>query len=208
MDFDSSNVSHVIFTDGACDNVSSKVGGYAGVILNLDKQETFEFVGRSRSTTSNRMEMMAAIRAVELVCQQSKDIRGVVICTDSQLLINGACVWKRGWENGKGINRFKKGKIKNIDLWIRLYLACDHNSFPIYFSYVPGHTGIAGNEYVDSMAEGILFRTILPDEYETELKQTLESLNNNFVIEAKVAFNKKRFIYTPGLDYESGDPQL
>ena len=81
----------IIFTDGACLGNSSP-GGYAAVITIAGEEQII--VGRERSTTNNKMEMTAAIKALEAV---SEDLP-IVIHSDSQYLIKGATEWLRGWK--------------------------------------------------------------------------------------------------------------
>lgn len=127
-----------IFTDGACSG-NPGPGGW-GAILRWKGHEK-ELSGGERETTNNRMEMTAAIKALEAVKKKSK----IDLYTDSQYLQKGVSEWMAGWK--------KKGwpkKIKNQDLWLRLdELISKHD---VTFHWVRGHDGHPENERADELA--------------------------------------------------------
>jgi ribonuclease HI len=130
----------VIYTDGACEP-NPGFGGW-GVVFCGANNSTKEFCGGEKNTTNNRMEMMAAIAALEML----KRPCCVTLYTDSRYLIDGATRWMRGWLK----NDFKHGTIKNIDLWKRIeLLQRTHN---IDWCWVKGHSGNEGNERADELA--------------------------------------------------------
>jgi ribonuclease HI len=133
-----------IFTDGACSG-NPGPGGW-GAILRTDGHEK-EISGGEFETTNNRMEMMAAIKALEALKKPSR----VKLYTDSQYLQKGVNEWMAGWK--------KKGwpaKIKNQDLWQRIdSLVSLHE---VTFIWVRGHDGHPENERADALATGAIPR--------------------------------------------------
>ena len=131
-----------IHTDGACSG-NPGPGGW-GALLRFGATEK-ELSGGERLTTNNRMEMMAAIGALESL---SKPCR-IDLYTDSQYVQKGITEWlqgwiKRGWKNAKG------DAVKNQDLWQRLDQACKPHK--ISWHWVKGHNGHVENERVDALA--------------------------------------------------------
>ncbi|MCE7887894.1 MAG: ribonuclease HI [Alphaproteobacteria bacterium PRO2] len=127
-----------IFTDGACSG-NPGPGGW-GAILRYNGVEK-ELSGGECGTTNNRMEMMAAICALEALKKDSV----VDLYTDSKYLQQGVMEWMPGWK--------KKGwpaRIKNQDLWKRLDSALSNHK--VIFHWVRGHDGHAENERCDALA--------------------------------------------------------
>ncbi len=131
-----------IFTDGACSG-NPGPGGW-GAILRWNGHEK-EISGGEPLTTNNRMEMMAAIMALEAVTKPSE----IKLYTDSQYLQQGVHEWMAGWK--------KKGwpaKIKNQDLWLRIdSLVSKHK---IEFHWIRGHDGHPENERADFLARSAI----------------------------------------------------
>ena len=94
----------LMYTDGAC---SFKKGGWANVLIGGGKRK--EFFGSEKSTTSNRMELMAVISGLESI----KVSCDVLIYSDSKYVVNGINKWVFNWRR----SNWRHGKIKNIDLW-------------------------------------------------------------------------------------------
>lgn len=138
----------LIYTDGACSG-NPGPGGWGAVILTTDHQIT-EMSGGENRTTNNRMEILAAIAALEFV---ARDKAPILLYTDSTYLIHGITKWvygweKRGWQNANG------DEIANPDLWQQL-LSLKRRRSPgsaIEWRYVRGHQGHAGNERCDELA--------------------------------------------------------
>ena len=132
----------VIFTDGACSG-NPGPGGWGAVIY---KDETkYELSGYSSETTNNRMEIVAAIKALESL----KEKCSVSLNTDSNYLKLGITTWILNWkrDNWKGQN---KKIIKNVDLWKKLdELNSRHN---VTWNWVKAHAGNPDNEKADSLA--------------------------------------------------------
>lgn len=131
-----------IATDGACLG-NPGPGGWAA-LLRMSGRER-ELVGGEPMTTNNRMEMMAAIAALEALRRPCK----VRLLTDSQYVRQGMCEWLAGWER-RGWRTAGGGEVKNRDLWQRLRDAASGHE--IEWIWVRGHSGDPDNERVDGLA--------------------------------------------------------
>ena len=131
-----------IYTDGSCLG-NPGPGGY-GVVLKY-KQHCKELSGGFRLTTNNRMELLAAIFALETL----KDSCDVNLTTDSQYVRLGITQWLAGWKRNNW-KTSQKQPVKNQDLWQRLDLASQaHN---VSWHWVKGHAGHPENERCDVLA--------------------------------------------------------
>lgn len=132
----------VIYTDGACSG-NPGPGGW-GVWLRYGEHER-ELYGGEAQTTNNRMELMAAIKALESLTRRVP----VVLHTDSSYVRNGITSWVHGWKR-RGWRTADKKPVKNVDLWQRLEaLAAEHE---VEWKWVRGHSGDEGNEHADELA--------------------------------------------------------
>ncbi len=137
-----------VFTDGACSG-NPGPGGW-GAILRWNGSEK-ELSGGARATTNNRMELMAAIAALEALTRPVT----VHIHTDSQYVKDGItrwiCNWKRnGWKTAA------KKPVKNAELWQRLDAAARRHE--VHWHWVKGHDGHPENERADALARGAIPR--------------------------------------------------
>jgi len=132
----------VIYTDGACSG-NPGPGGW-GVVLRWNGTEK-ELHGGDPQTTNNRMELMAAIKALEALNRPSR----VQLYTDSTYLLNGITKWVAGWQRN-GWRTSAKKPVKNEDLWQRLIAAM--NGHEVSWLWVKGHAGEEGNERADALA--------------------------------------------------------
>lgn len=133
----------IIFTDGSCIG-NPGTGGYGAVIL-IDNQRT-EISGGYRSTTNNRMELLACISALEKLKTPAK----VVLYTDSRYIVNGVNKgWAKRWRSQNWM-RSPKMPAKNADLWTRLLDLCDKHE--VQFEWVKGHAGNPDNERCDELS--------------------------------------------------------
>ena len=131
-----------IYTDGACRG-NPGPGGW-GAILRYNSQEK-ELWGGEDATTNNRMELMAAIRALEALKRPSQ----VKLYTDSIYVMKGITAWIHDWKK-KGWRTADKKPVKNEDLWRQLdQLAAKHD---IQWHWVRGHAGHPENERADQLA--------------------------------------------------------
>jgi len=131
-----------IYTDGACSG-NPGPGGW-GVLLMFRGVEK-ELSGGEALTTNNRMELMAAIMALETLNRPC----AVDLWTDSQYVRNGITSWLRGWK-AKGWKTADRKPVKNEDLWRRLDAAQERHD--VAWHWVKGHAGHAENERVDALA--------------------------------------------------------
>jgi ribonuclease HI len=132
----------VVFTDGACSG-NPGPGGW-GAILRFGEREK-ELHGGERNTTNNRMELMAAISALEALTRPAL----VDITTDSQYVRQGITSWIHGWKRN-GWRTADRKPVKNIDLWQRLDAALQQHE--VRWHWVKGHAGHAENERADELA--------------------------------------------------------
>jgi ribonuclease HI len=131
------------FTDGACKG-NPGPGGW-GVVLRYGEHEKTLRGGEASETTNNRMELLAAIKALEALTRPSV----VRLHTDSQYLRNGVTAWMPRWKRN-GWQTKEKTPVKNADLWRRLdELTARHR---VEWLWVKGHAGHPGNELADELA--------------------------------------------------------
>lgn len=131
-----------IYTDGACRG-NPGPGGWAALLMTADREKVL--AGFDAHTTNNRMELMAAIRALEALNRSCE----VELYTDSQYVKNGITTWIGDWKRRNWRTADKK-PVKNIDLWQQLdALVVGHR---IAWHWVRGHAGDEGNERVDRLA--------------------------------------------------------
>jgi ribonuclease HI len=136
-------LSHVvIYTDGACSG-NPGPGGWGAILTSGDREK--ELKGGEPDTTNNRMELMAAISALEALKRPCR----VDLHTDSQYLRNGVMSYLENWKRN-GWRTADKKPVKNIDLWKRLDAALGKHQ--IRWHWLRGHTGHAMNERADELA--------------------------------------------------------
>ena len=130
------------FTDGACSG-NPGPGGW-GVVLRYGGHER-ELFGGEADTTNNRMELMAAIRALEAL---TRPVR-ILLTTDSRYVMQGITQWLPGWK-ARGWRTADKKPVKNVDLWQRLEAAMTPHE--VEWDWVRGHAGHPENERADALA--------------------------------------------------------
>jgi len=131
-----------VFTDGACSG-NPGPGGWGAVLRYGDTEK--EHAGGATETTNNRMEMMAAISALEAL----KRPVTVDIHTDSTYVRDGITKWIHGWKKRDWRTTDKK-PVKNVDLWQRLEAAAAKHE--VAWHWVKGHAGHPENERADELA--------------------------------------------------------
>jgi len=135
------------YSDGACSG-NPGPGGW-GVLLRAMEGETVlkerELSGGEADTTNNRMELMAAISALEVLDKPST----ITIVTDSAYVKNGVSGWIFGWKKN-GWRTADKKDVKNVDLWKRLDAAQARHQ--VTWEWIKGHAGHAENERADALA--------------------------------------------------------
>ena len=131
-----------IYTDGACSG-NPGPGGWGAILMFGEHRK--ELNGGERDTTNNRMELLAAIEALEALKRPSS----VDLYTDSAYVKNGITSWIHGWKRN-GWKTADKKPVKNVELWQRLDAALvAHN---VSWHWVKGHAGHPENERADELA--------------------------------------------------------
>jgi ribonuclease HI len=136
-----------IYTDGACDP-NPGPGGWSA-ILRFGSTEKI-LTGGERKTTNNRMELTAALRALETLTEPCQ----VEIYTDSEYLQRGFTEWMPNWK-AKNWKR-KGGKLANLDLWQALDAALVRHE--VDWNWVRGHAGVRHNQRADALARKAILR--------------------------------------------------
>lgn len=131
-----------VFTDGACLG-NPGPGGWGVLIVDGDNRR--ELNGGEADTTNNRMELLAAIRALE----ETSGDQAIHLYTDSQYVKNGITTWIHGWKRN-GWKTAAKKPVKNRDLWEALDAQITGRE--IEWCWVKGHAGHPGNERADALA--------------------------------------------------------
>jgi len=134
----------VIYTDGACSG-NPGPGGW-GVLMQFGEKEK-TFCGGEADTTNNRMELMAAIKALETIKPSYKG--SVTLWTDSTYVLKGITEWIHGWKK-RGWRKSDKKPVVNADLWKELDAL--NAKREVDWKWVKGHAGVEGNERADELA--------------------------------------------------------
>ena len=132
----------VIYTDGACSG-NPGPGGWGAILSFAGKEK--ELKGGELHTTNNRMELMAAISALEALTKPCE----VDLHTDSQYVRNGISSWINNWKKN-GWKTADKKPVKNVDLWQKLDAALAQHK--VRWHWVKGHAGHPMNERADQLA--------------------------------------------------------
>ena len=136
-----------IYTDGACSG-NPGPGGWGALLIAQKNGETIskkEIYGGEKNTTNNRMELMAAIKALSILKKTSE----VTIVTDSKYVKDGMTKWLDNWLSNNWKNSAKK-PIKNVDLWKKIYTLAEMHK--ISWAWVKGHDNHKENEKADYLA--------------------------------------------------------
>lgn len=151
------SVKHItIYTDGACSG-NPGIGGWGALLI--WKQHKRELYGSCNYTTNNKMELTAAIKAIEAVKEKSK----IDLYTDSAYVKNGITKYMLNWLKN-GWKTSTKKPVKNMDLWQSLYYLTQKHE--VNWHWVKGHNGVELNERVDELAR-------------KAIKELQNSLNSN-----------------------------
>ena len=135
------------YTDGACSG-NPGPGGWGVVLVARDGErvvKTRELMGGAAETTNNRMELMAAISALEALEKPST----ITVVTDSAYVKGGITEWLRNWKR-RGWRTASNEPVKNEDLWRRLEEAASRHA--VTWRWIKGHAGHAENERADALA--------------------------------------------------------
>jgi ribonuclease HI len=135
------------YTDGACSG-NPGPGGWGVLLLAKDGETVIKertLSGGEANTTNNRMELLAAIHALETLARPS----ALTIVTDSAYVKNGVTGWIHGWKRN-GWKTANKKPVKNVELWQRLDEAQQRHN--VTWEWVKGHAGHPENERADELA--------------------------------------------------------
>ena len=141
----------VAYTDGACSG-NPGPGGWGVLLQALSDGKVVkerELSNGEKRTTNNKMELRAAIAALEILDRTSE----ITIITDSKYVMNGIQTWLAGWKKNNWKTASKK-PVKNEELWKRLDLLCEQHE--VNWKWVKGHAGDMGNERVDKLARNAM----------------------------------------------------
>ena len=134
-----------VYTDGACKG-NPGMGGWGALILfGEDVPTRISLKGAAKETTNNRMELMAAIRALRVF----EDSTSLTLYTDSKYVKDGIEKWLSNWKK-KGWRTAGGGEVKNQDLWKALDSLCERHQ--VQFEWVEGHSGHPLNDRADQLA--------------------------------------------------------
>ena len=139
-----------IYTDGACVG-NPGPGGWAAIMLIENKKK--ELFGGEKLTTNNRMELTAAIKALEYCTKQEekqKSLKHIRIFTDSTYVKEGITVWINNWEKNNWKTTDKKN-VKNVDLWKKLKELTQSNL--VEWNWIKGHSENPMNDLADKLAK-------------------------------------------------------
>ena len=156
----------VIHTDGGCEG-NPGLGGWAAVVR--FGEQVREVSGGEPATTNNRMELQAAIGALNALNQPC----AVTLHTDSEYLRNGITKWLHGWKRN-GWRTADKKPVKNDDLWKQLDEAASRHR--IEWRWLKGHAGHADNERCDQLAAAEMAKI-----RKTHSREQLDALRNQFI---------------------------
>ncbi|RMH51859.1 MAG: ribonuclease HI, partial [Alphaproteobacteria bacterium] len=135
------------YTDGACSG-NPGPGGWGAILVARDGERVLrerELSGAEAQTTNNRMELMAAIAALEALERPST----ITVVTDSNYVKGGITAWLAGWKRN-GWKTADRKPVKNVDLWQRLDAAQARHR--VRWQWVRGHAGHPENERADALA--------------------------------------------------------
>ena len=139
-----------IYTDGSCMG-NPGPGGWAAIIIN--NSEKNEIYGGEKLTTNNRMELTAAIKALEYCSNQKENqltLKQIKIYTDSNYVKDGITIWINNWEKNNWKTKDKKN-VKNVDLWKKLRDLVKSKS--VEWIWIKGHADNNLNNQVDILAK-------------------------------------------------------
>lgn len=132
-----------IYTDGACKNNPGGPGGWGAILMYETSKK--EISGAEKSTTNNRMELMAVIQSLSLLTEKCT----VDLYTDSKYVKDGSSTWMKNWIKNNWTTADKK-PVKNQDLWMALHELLQKHDVTLH--WVRGHAGNPMNERADKLA--------------------------------------------------------
>lgn len=157
----------VAYTDGGCRGNPGGIGGWGVVLVHPGTAQALERAGGVIDTTNQRMELTAALQALQAVRRAGST---VLVCSDSKYVINCCSVWMAGWKR-RGWAR-KDGPLKNVDLLQELDAVISR--LDVRWQWVAGHSGDPGNDRADALANLAMDRIAsgVAPEYEQRVQWT------------------------------------
>ena len=154
-----------IYADGGCHS-STGTGGWAAIIK-IEGYRTISLSGGEKDTTNNRMELTAAIKALEFMLAKKVSTEHMELTSDSKYVVNGITQWVPGWKN-KGWITSTDEPVGNRDLWERLDEL--NAKLNISWNWVKGHAGDEINEKCDHLTQVEIAKIDEPDKIPNEPK--------------------------------------
>ena len=154
-----------IYTDGGCHS-STGTGGWAAIIK-IEDYRTISLSGGEKDTTNNRMELTAAIKALEFMLVKVVPTEHIELTSDSKYVVNGITQWVPGWKN-KGWITSTDEPVVNRDLWERLDAL--NAKLDVSWNWVKGHAGNEINEKCDYLTQVEIAKIDEPDKILNEPK--------------------------------------
>lgn len=194
-----------IYTDGACSG-NPGPGGW-GTRIEFSDGQIHELGGRDTATTNNRMEMQAAIAALEFLSQDeaAANSEAVILHTDSEYVKNGITKWIKGWKK-KGWKTSAGKPVLNKDLWQqldKLSQSLTAQKLKVDWRYVRGHSGNPGNERCDEIARAYSHaQPISLNHYKATGKSPQPSAKND-KLNGEVGKNRVSSMLTPEIKMPS-----
>ena len=147
-----------IYTDGGCHS-STGTGGWAAIIK-IEGYRTISLSGGEKGTTNNRMELTAAIKALEFMLAKEVPTEHIEFTSDSKYVVNGITQWVPGWKN-KGWITSSDEPVVNRDLWEQLDEL--NTRLDVNWNWVKGHAGDENNELCDHLTQVEIAKIDEPD---------------------------------------------
>lgn len=139
-----SELDAIIYTDGGWRRTKD-VGAWGCLVINPSNNRAVKLAEAVRDTTNNRMELLAVVKAFEVLKTPGKTVK---VVSDSQYTINACSRWMPGWK-ANGWTKNTPGELKNVDILKQIdALISQHTT---RFVWVRGHSGDRGNDFVDSL---------------------------------------------------------
>ena len=147
-----------IYTDGGCHS-STGTGGWAAIIK-IEGYRAISLSGGEKDTTNNRMELTAAIKALEFMLVKVVHTEHIELTSDSKYVVNGITQWVPGWKN-KGWITSTDEPVVNRDLWEQLDEL--NTRLDVNWNWVKGHAGDENNELCDHLTQVEIAKIDEPD---------------------------------------------
>ena len=192
-----------IWTDGSWDS-KSKNGGWCYIIKYFDGNENVDSSFQTK-TTNNRMELLAIIKALDFLTEDSDENFKLTIYSDSDYVINGISGWYKKWRDNGWVTA-KGFKIANKDLWLRLIDHNENEKLSITWNCVKSHSGITDNDRCDELARQSMNSLPKPilEKTEPKVKQNMNKKRKE-KIKKEIKREKKELKSSQPVDFDEGE---